>query len=125
MPKTPNAPCAGHVLGAPRDAFWKSGAGGFSLYVAPLPRGPRPWIQGQGLQRWTGLQRDSPCEALRGPRAQGLVSRAQVVPSLDLVVYKLGGATVQVVALVSYMCLLCQCSDQQKSERVRAFQDRL
>ena len=28
-------------------------------------------------------------------RAQGLVPQAQVVPSLDLVVYKLGGATVQ------------------------------
>ena len=38
----------GHVLGAPRDAFWKSGAGSFSLFV---------------------------------------------VPSLDLVVYKLGGST--------------------------------
>ena len=25
----------GHVLGAPRDAFWKSGAGGFCLYVVP------------------------------------------------------------------------------------------
>jgi len=40
----------GHVAGAPRDAFWKSGAGGFCLYV---------------------------------------------VPSLDLVVYKLGGKTGQ------------------------------
>jgi CubicO group peptidase (beta-lactamase class C family) len=25
----------GHVLGAPKDAFWKSGAGGFCLYVVP------------------------------------------------------------------------------------------
>jgi CubicO group peptidase (beta-lactamase class C family) len=25
----------GHVLGAPRDAFWKSGAGGFCIYVVP------------------------------------------------------------------------------------------
>ncbi len=25
----------GHVAGAPRDAFWKSGAGGFCLYVIP------------------------------------------------------------------------------------------
>jgi CubicO group peptidase (beta-lactamase class C family) len=25
----------GHVAGAPRDAFWKSGAGGFSIYVVP------------------------------------------------------------------------------------------
>lgn len=25
----------GHVAGAPRDAFWKSGAGGFCLYVVP------------------------------------------------------------------------------------------
>lgn len=40
----------GHVAGAPRDAFWKSGAGGFCLYV---------------------------------------------VPSLDLVIYKLGGSTGQ------------------------------
>lgn len=24
-----------HVLGAPRDAFWKSGAGGFCLYIVP------------------------------------------------------------------------------------------
>ena len=40
----------GHVAGAPRDAFWKSGAGGFCLYV---------------------------------------------VPSMDLVVYKLGGSTGQ------------------------------
>jgi len=40
----------GHVAGAPRDAFWKSGAGGFCLYV---------------------------------------------VPSLDLVIYKLGGKTGQ------------------------------
>lgn len=40
----------GHVAGAPKDAFWKSGAGGFCLYV---------------------------------------------VPSLDLVVYKLGGKTGQ------------------------------
>lgn len=40
----------GHVAGAPRDAYWKSGAGGFCLYV---------------------------------------------VPSLDLVIYKLGGKTGQ------------------------------
>jgi CubicO group peptidase (beta-lactamase class C family) len=40
----------GHVAGAPRDAMWKSGAGGFCLYV---------------------------------------------VPSLDLVIYKLGGNTEQ------------------------------
>lgn len=40
----------GHVAGAPRDAMWKSGAGGFCLYV---------------------------------------------VPSLDLVIYKLGGSTGQ------------------------------
>lgn len=40
----------GHVAGAPKDAFWKSGAGGFCLYV---------------------------------------------VPSLDLVIYKLGGKTGQ------------------------------
>jgi CubicO group peptidase (beta-lactamase class C family) len=40
----------GHVAGAPRDAFWKSGAGGFCLYV---------------------------------------------VPSLDLVLYKMGGSTGQ------------------------------
>ncbi|MCB1226366.1 MAG: serine hydrolase [Verrucomicrobiales bacterium] len=40
----------GHVAAAPRDAFWKSGAGGFCLYV---------------------------------------------VPSLDLVIYKLGGKTAQ------------------------------
>jgi CubicO group peptidase (beta-lactamase class C family) len=25
----------GHVTGAPRDAFWKSGAGGYSIYVVP------------------------------------------------------------------------------------------
>ncbi len=25
----------GHVAGAPRDAFWKSGAGGFGIYVVP------------------------------------------------------------------------------------------
>ena len=25
----------GHVAGAPRDAFWKTGAGGFSIYVVP------------------------------------------------------------------------------------------
>jgi CubicO group peptidase (beta-lactamase class C family) len=25
----------GHVLGAPRDAFWKSGAGGFGVFVVP------------------------------------------------------------------------------------------
>jgi hypothetical protein len=25
----------GHVAGAPRDAFWKSGAGGFALIVVP------------------------------------------------------------------------------------------
>jgi hypothetical protein len=25
----------GHLVGAPRDAFWKSGAGGFALYVVP------------------------------------------------------------------------------------------
>ena len=25
----------GHVAGAPKDAFWKSGAGGFCLYVVP------------------------------------------------------------------------------------------
>jgi hypothetical protein len=25
----------GHVAGAPRDAFWKSGAGGFAIYVVP------------------------------------------------------------------------------------------
>ncbi len=25
----------GHVLGAPRDAFWKSGAGGFCIFVVP------------------------------------------------------------------------------------------
>ena len=25
----------GHVAGAPRDAFWKSGAGGFSIYAVP------------------------------------------------------------------------------------------
>jgi len=25
----------GHVAGAPRDAFWKSGAGGYSIYVIP------------------------------------------------------------------------------------------
>jgi len=25
----------GHVVGAPRDAFWKSGAGGFALIVVP------------------------------------------------------------------------------------------
>jgi CubicO group peptidase (beta-lactamase class C family) len=40
----------GHVAGAPKDAFWKSGAGGFCLYV---------------------------------------------VPSLDLVIYKMGGNTGQ------------------------------
>jgi len=40
----------GHVAGAPKDAFWKSGAGGFCLYI---------------------------------------------VPSLDLVIYKLGGKTGQ------------------------------
>lgn len=39
-----------HVIGAPTDAFWKSGAGGFCIYV---------------------------------------------IPSLDMVIYKLGGATVQ------------------------------
>ena len=41
-----------HVIAAPTDAFWKSGAGGFCLYI---------------------------------------------IPSLDMVIYKLGGATVQVV----------------------------
>jgi CubicO group peptidase (beta-lactamase class C family) len=25
----------GHVIGAPRDAFWKSGAGGFALIIVP------------------------------------------------------------------------------------------
>jgi hypothetical protein len=25
----------GHVANAPRDAYWKSGAGGFSIYVVP------------------------------------------------------------------------------------------
>jgi CubicO group peptidase (beta-lactamase class C family) len=25
----------GHVAGAPRDAFWKSGAGGFAIYIVP------------------------------------------------------------------------------------------
>ena len=25
----------GHVIGAPRDAFWKSGEGGFALIVVP------------------------------------------------------------------------------------------
>jgi hypothetical protein len=25
----------GHVAGAPRDAFWKSGAGGFGIYAIP------------------------------------------------------------------------------------------
>ena len=25
----------GHVAGAPRDAFWKSGAGGFGLMIVP------------------------------------------------------------------------------------------
>src|SRR5262249_16745649 len=40
----------GHVIGAPRDAFWKSGAGGFALII---------------------------------------------VPSLDLVIYKMGGNTGQ------------------------------
>jgi hypothetical protein len=25
----------GHVAGAPKDAYWKSGAGGFCLYVVP------------------------------------------------------------------------------------------
>ena len=25
----------GHVVGAPRDAFWKSGAGGFALLIVP------------------------------------------------------------------------------------------
>jgi CubicO group peptidase (beta-lactamase class C family) len=25
----------GHVAGAPRDAYWKSGAGGYSIYVVP------------------------------------------------------------------------------------------
>jgi hypothetical protein len=25
----------GHVAGAPRDAFWKSGAGGFALIIVP------------------------------------------------------------------------------------------
>lgn len=40
----------GHVAGAPKDAYWKSGAGGFCLYV---------------------------------------------IPSLDLVIYKLGGKTGQ------------------------------
>jgi hypothetical protein len=39
-PKPSGRAAAGHVLGAPRDAFWKSGAGGFSLYVAPS-RGTR------------------------------------------------------------------------------------
>ena len=28
----------GHVAGAPRDAFWKSGAGGFCLYIVPSNR---------------------------------------------------------------------------------------
>ena len=42
-----------HVIGAPTDAYWKSGAGGFCLYI---------------------------------------------IPSLDMVIYKLGGATVQVLA---------------------------
>lgn len=40
-----------HVIAAPADAFWKSGAGGFCLYI---------------------------------------------VPSLDMVIYKLGGSTIQV-----------------------------
>ena len=44
-----------HVVGAPTDAFWKSGAGGFCLYV---------------------------------------------IPSLDMVIYKLGGATVQVLRIM-------------------------
>jgi len=26
-----------HIIGAPRDAFYKSGAGGFGLMVVPLP----------------------------------------------------------------------------------------
>ena len=25
----------GHVTGAPRDAFWKGGSGGYSIYVVP------------------------------------------------------------------------------------------
>jgi hypothetical protein len=25
----------GHVAGAPRDAFWKGGSGGYSIYVVP------------------------------------------------------------------------------------------
>ena len=25
----------GHVIGAPRDAFWKSGEGGFALIIVP------------------------------------------------------------------------------------------
>ena len=25
----------GHVMGVPRDAFWKSGAGGFALIIVP------------------------------------------------------------------------------------------
>jgi CubicO group peptidase (beta-lactamase class C family) len=43
LPYNPHAPFSlqfehnadGHVVGAPRDAFWKSGAGGFCLYVVP------------------------------------------------------------------------------------------
>jgi len=43
LPYNPHAPFSlqfehnadGHVAGAPRDAFWKSGAGGFCLYVVP------------------------------------------------------------------------------------------
>ena len=58
LPYNPHAPFSlqfehnsdGHVLGAPRDAFWKSGAGGFCIFV---------------------------------------------VPSLDLVIYKLGGKDAQ------------------------------
>ena len=48
-----------HVIGAPTDAFWKSGAGGFCLYV---------------------------------------------IPSLDMVIYKLGGATVQVLRSMERKC---------------------
>ena len=43
LPYNPHSPFSlqfehnadGHVAGAPRDAFWKSGAGGFCLYVVP------------------------------------------------------------------------------------------
>jgi hypothetical protein len=71
----------GHLVGAPRDAFWKSGAGGFALYVVPSLDMVLYKLGGNDRQyrpELTGLADDFPYDGsrddwrpLRGPFGDG------------------------------------------------------